>query len=134
MAVCFISLPIQVQAENWIEFHTEKWSQKTGKQKKKLLYTNRYFYDAESRVTAPSGDISLWVKEISYNDTLYVRKGAPESETVFRKVHLWCNAGRYQILQADTDDGRPNEVISEAVKPGSYYDRLQKAICPPSAH
>jgi len=129
LTVFIVSFPSLALAETWIEFHTEQWSQKSGKQKKKLRYTNRYFYDAASRVTSQSGEVTLWVKEIAYNDTLYVKKSDPESETVYRMVHLWCSAGLYQVLQADTDEGRPNEVLSETIKPGSYYDRLQQAVC-----
>jgi hypothetical protein len=94
-----------------------------------LLYANRYYYDAESRVIAPSGDMTLWIKETSYNDKLYVRRGAPENETVFRRVHLWCAKKKYEILHADTDDDRPNELISEKILPGSYYERLHQAVC-----
>lgn len=128
LAVMIILLPLLSYAENWIEFHTEKWNQKSGKVKKKLNFSDRYYYDSETMVRLPSGDITLWVKEISDNDKYYVKKGAPQNETLYRQVHLWCSLKRYQIIQADVEDGA-NETMSEEIKPGSYYEKLYKVVC-----
>lgn len=129
IAAVLVSLPALVNAENWVEFHTEKWSQKSGKLRKKLSFTNRYYYDDSSLVKTASGDLTLWVKEVADNDKYYVKKGNPESETLFRQVHLWCKLKRYEVIQADIDDGGANESMSEEIKSGSYYERLYKAVC-----
>ena len=127
-ALLIVFMPLSSFAESWIEFHNEKWSNKSGKLKKKLTFSNRYYYDAGSVVRTPAGDMTLWVKEISDNDRYYVKKGVPQSETLFRQVHLWCKLKRYQIIQADVDDGA-NETMSEEIAAGSYYDKLYKAVC-----
>jgi hypothetical protein len=132
-ALAIVFLPLSVYAENWIEFHQEKWSQKSGKQNKKLTFFNRYYYDAESLAATASGDITLWTKEVSDNDKYYVKKGTPKSETLFRQVHLWCKMKRYEVIQADSGDGGANESMSEEIKSGSYYESLHKAVCKPNS-
>lgn len=132
-AIAIVFLPLMAYAENWIEFHQEKWSQKSGKLNKKLTFLNRYYYDAESLVTPPSGDITLWVKEVSDNDKYYVKKGNPQSETLFRQVHLWCKTKRYEVIQADLDDGGANESMSEEIKSGSYCESLHNSVCKPNS-
>lgn len=129
VAIAIVTLPVLAQAENWVEFHTEKWSRTSGKLSKKLYFSNRYSYDAESLVKGSSGDITLWVKEISANDRYYVKKGSPQSETVFRKIHLWCRLKRYEVIQVDSDEDGANELLSEEIKAGSYYERLYQAVC-----
>ena len=131
VTIAIVSLPAFAYAENWINFHTEKWSRTSGKLSRKLNFTNRYFYDAASIVRTVSGDITLWIKEISENDRYYVKKGAPKSEIVFRKVHVWCTLKRYEVLQADTEEEGANDLLSEEIKAGSYYEMLHKAVCKP---
>lgn len=116
-------------AENWVEFYNEKWSQKSGGGRKKLVYSNRYYYDGDSLLKKTSGDITLSVKEVSENDRTHVKKGAVESETLFRQVHLWCKLKRYEVLQSDTDGGEANESISEEIRSGTYYEKLYQAVC-----
>jgi len=43
--------------------------------KKKLNFKNRYYYDVDSLKMSSSGDVDVWVKEISMNDRYYVGKG-----------------------------------------------------------
>jgi hypothetical protein len=129
LAVAIVLLSALAHAENWIDFHTEKWSRKSSKTGKKLLFKNHYLYDAESMVRTASNDITLWIQEISDNDRYYVNKGAPQSETVFRKVHVWCTLKRYEVLQADTFEEGANELLSEEIKVGSYYERLHETVC-----
>jgi len=129
VAIVIVSLPAFAHAETWINFHAEKWSRTSGKLGKKLNFANRYFYDAASIVITAPGDITLWIKEISENDRYYVKKGAPKSETVFRKVHVWCALKRYEVIQADTEEEGANELLSEEIKAGSYYEMLHKAVC-----
>lgn len=133
LAVTAVVFSATVYAENWIEFHTEKWSRRSGKTGKQLLFSNRYSYDAESLVKSSSGDFTLWVKEVSDNDRHYVKKGAPQSETVFRKVHVWCTLKRYEVIQEDTDEDGANELLSEEIKAGSYYEKLHKTVCQPNS-
>jgi len=133
-AAVIISFATTVYSENWIDFHTEKWSRKSVKTGKALLFSNLYFYDAESLVKTSSGDVTLWIKVISDNDRFYVKKGAPQSEAVYRKVHVWCALKRYEVLQGDTDTDGPTEVLSEEVKSGSYYEKLYKSVCNLKAH
>lgn len=116
-------------AENWVEFYTEKWSQKSGRGRKKLFYSNRYYYDGDSLLKKTSGDITLSVKEVCENDRTHVKKGAVESETLFRQVHLWCKLKRYEVLQSDTDGGEANESMSEEIRSGTYYEKLYQAVC-----
>jgi hypothetical protein len=134
LVVAIVMLSTLAHAEKWIDFHTEKWSRTSGKLNMKLMFANRYSYDAESIVRTASGDITLWIKEVSENDRYYVKKGAPRSETVFRKVHVWCRLQRYEVIQGDTDEDGANELLSEAIKAGSYYEKLHRAVCTLSAH
>jgi len=129
LAVVFVTLAQMTYAESWIDFHTEKWSRKSGKSGRKLLFSNHYFYDAESIKRSSSGDVTLWIKVISDNDKYYVKKGAPQSETVYRNVHLWCSLKRYEVIQIDTDTDGANELLSEEIKNGSYYEGLFNAVC-----
>jgi hypothetical protein len=133
LAVTLVTVSVTVYAENWIDFHTENWSRKSGKTGKKLHFSNRYSYDVESLVTSSSGDITLWVKEVSDNDRHYVKKGAPQSETVFRKVHVWCRLKRYEVIQVDSEEEGANELLSEEIKAGSYYEKLHKTVCMPNS-
>jgi len=124
-----VALPVMAFAENWIEFHQEKWSHKSGKLNRKLKFSNRYYYDAQSLVKTSSGDVNLWVKEVADNDSYYVRSGNPQSETIFRKIHLWCGVKKYEILQADEEDIVLNELIGEEIRPESSYEKLFLAGC-----
>lgn len=124
-----VCLPALSRGESWVEFHKEQWSQKSGKLKKKLTYVNRYFYDGDNVVRTGAGDVTLWIKEVSYNDSYYVKKGVPQTEDLFRKVHLWCGTKRYEILQDELDGGGANERISEEIKAKSYYEQLYKVFC-----
>jgi len=132
VTIAITSLPAFVHAENWINFHTEKWSRTSEKLSRKLNFANSYFYDAASMVRTAPGDMTLWIKEVSENDRYYVKKGAPKSESVFRKVHVWCTLKRYEVLQADSGEEGANELLSEEIKAGSYYEMLHKAVCTPS--
>lgn len=116
-------------AERWVEFHKEKWTQKSGKSGKKLAFTNRYFYDPESLIKSKTGNIMLSVKEISESERSSAIKKGPESETLFRQVYLWCNLKRYEVLQSDIDVGEMNESMSEEIKSGTYYEKLHLAVC-----
>jgi len=129
IAIASVSLSTMAHAENWIGFHTEKWSRKAELSSKKLLFSNHYYYDAESMVKTSAGDVTLWIKVVSDNDKYYVKKGAPKSEVVYRKIHVWCALKRYEVIQADTDSDGPNELLSEEITNGSYYERLYKTIC-----
>ena len=132
VAIAIVSLPAFAHAENWIKFHTESWSRTSGTLNRKLTFVNSYSFDAASMARTAPGDITLWIKEISENDRFYVTKGAPKRETVFRKVHVWCTLKRYEVLQADMGEERANELLSEEIKAGTYYEMLHKAVCTPS--
>jgi len=130
IVVVLISVvPLHCYAENWVQFHHEKWSQKSGQQNKKLNFSNRYYYDAENLVRTASGDISLWIKVVSDNDSYYVKKGSPRSETLFKQAHLWCKHKKYEIVHDDGGDTGLNESMGEEIKPGSYYEKLYNAVC-----
>jgi len=134
IAVSIVMLSTSAYAENWIDFHTEKWKRKSGKTSEKLLFCNRYYYDADSLVKTASGNVTLWVKVISDNDKFYVKKGVPLSEAVYQKVHIWCALKRYEVLQADINTDGPTEVLSEEIKNGSYYEKLYKSVCNSGGH
>lgn len=129
LTFAMVSLSTLAYGENWIEFHTEKWSKKSGKSGKKLNFSSSYYYDADTVARAPSGDLTLWVKETDSNDKYYVKKGEPQSESLFRQIRFWCRLKRYEVIQADTDDGGANELMSEEIKSGSYYESLYKTVC-----
>lgn len=129
LTIAMVALSSLAYGENWIEFHTEKWSQKSGKNGKKLNFSNSYSYDADSIARAPSGNLTLWVKETASNDKHYIKNGAPQSETLFRQIRFWCRLKRYEVIQADTDDGGVNELMSEDIKSGSYYESLYRTVC-----
>lgn len=124
-----VALPLMAFAENWIEFHQEKWSYRSGKLNRKLKFSNRFYYDAQSLARTSSGDVNLWVKEVSANDKYYVKGGDSDSETIFRKIHLWCGIKKYEIVQADEEDVVLNESMGEEIKPGSSYEKLYFAGC-----
>ncbi|NVN98203.1 MAG: hypothetical protein HXX17_02690 [Geobacteraceae bacterium] len=109
-----------------MEFHKEKWTQKSGKSGKKLICSNRYFYDSESLVKSKSGNITLCVKEISES---FANKKSAEGETLYRQVYLWCKLKRYEVMQSETDGDDMNESMSEEIKPGTYYEKLHQAVC-----
>jgi hypothetical protein len=121
-------LPLAGFAETWVEFHSEKYDYKSQKMKKKLNFRNRFYYDADSLKRTAGGDAAVWVKEESMTDKYYVKKGAPSSEDIIKKVHLWCGAGKYEILTSDEDDAGSAET-GEKVVPGSMYEKLSKAVC-----
>src|SRR6185369_3216216 len=112
-----------VSAESWVEFHSEKWNYKSQKVKRKLNFRNRFYYDADSLKRSASGDVDVWVKEDSMNDGYYVGKGVPSSEAIIKKMHLWCGAGKYEIVTLDEDAGT-NVAMGEEVIPGSLNDKL----------
>ena len=131
IAVCavFVGIfPLENSAETWVEFHSEKWNYKSQKVKKKLNFRNRFYYDADSLKRSAIGDVDVWVKEDSMNDRYYVGKGVPSSEAIIKKMHLWCGAGRYEILTPDEDAGT-NVAMGEEVIPGSLNDKLFKTLC-----
>lgn len=123
-------LPNSLSAENWVEFHKERWQQKSGKGRKRLSYCNHYFYDSDSVAINPEGDVTLWVREVAENDRFYTKKGAAESEVLYRQVYLWCKNDRYQILGADGEESRANEQLSEEIRQGTYYEKLRDLVCP----
>ena len=129
VTIMLVALPLTTFAENWVGFHREEWSQKSGKLKRKLNFSSRYYYDVESLVRTAAGDAILWVKEVSDNDKYYVKSGNPQSETTFRKVHLWCKTKKYEIIQADEESVILNESMSEEIKPDSSYEKLYYAGC-----
>lgn len=129
LALAVVLLPGFAAAENWVGFYTEKWNRTSGRSGTKLDFSNSYFYDADSIVRSASGDITLWIKEVSENDSYYVKKGAPRKETLFRKVHLWCSSQRYEVIQDDTDGDGANKLLSEEIKAGSYYEKLHGTVC-----
>jgi len=134
IALAVVSLSTLVHAENWVDFHTEKWNRKSDLSSKKLIFSNRYYYDAESMVKTSAGDVTLWIKVVSDNDRYYVKKGAPQSEAVYRKIHVWCALKRYEVIQEDSETDGPNELLSEEIVNGSYYERLYKAVCSFNGH
>ena len=121
--------PLASSAETWVEFHTGKWNFKSPKLKKKLKFTSSSYFDADSLKRTVAGDVDVWVKEVSMNDRYYVGKGVPSSEDTFKKIHLWCGAGKYEILTSDAEDAGTNEVVGEEVIPGTMYDKLLKKVC-----
>jgi len=85
-------------------------------------------------VKTSAGDVTLWIKVVSDNDRYYVKKGAPQSEAVYRKIHVWCALKRYEVIQEDSETDGPNELLSEEIVNGSYYERLYKAVCSFNGH
>lgn len=131
-AVCALLLgifPLKSSAESWVEFHSEKFDFKSQKTKKKLSFRNRFYYDSDSLKRTVAGDVAVWVKEVAVNDRYYVGKGVPSSEDIIKKVHLWCGAGKYEIVTPDAEDGGTNPELGEAVVPGSLYDKLSRTLC-----
>ena len=121
--------PLESSAETWVEFHSEKWNLKSQKMKKKLDFQSRAYYDIDSLKRSAEGDVDVWVKEVSTNDGYYVGKGVPSSEEIFKKMHLWCGAGKYEIITPDAEDAGTNLAMGEEVMPGSLNDKLFRAAC-----
>ena len=67
--------------------------------------------------------------EESGNDSYYVGKGNPERETSFKKVHIWCAAGRYELGADNNGEDGYFLTMSEEIKAGSVYAKLQAAVC-----
>jgi hypothetical protein len=131
-AVCALLLgifPLESSAETWVEFYSEKWDFKSQKVKKKLNFRSRSYYDADSLKRSATGDVDVWVKEDSTNDGYYVGKGVPSSEAIIKKMHLWCAAGKYEILTPDDENAGMNVAMGEEVIPGSLNDRLFQVVC-----
>jgi hypothetical protein len=131
-AVCALMVgifPLASSAETWVEFHSGTWNYKSQKLKKKLKFRNSSYYDADSLKRSAAGDVDVWVKEVSMNDRYYVGKGVPSSEDTFKKIHLWCGAGKYEILTSDAEEAGANEAVGEEVVPGTMYDKLFRTVC-----
>src|SRR6185369_11018575 len=126
-AVCAALLglfPLESSAETWVEFHSEKWNYKSQKVKKKLKFRTRSYYDADSLKRSPSGDVDVWVREVSMPDRYYVGKGVPESEEILKQMHFWCGARKYEVMTPDVEGAGMNETLGEEVKAGSLYEKL----------
>jgi len=95
---------------------------------KEAEFQEPLYYDADSLKRSASGDVDVWVKEDSMNDGYYVGKGVPSSEAIIKKMHLWCGAGKYEIVTLDEDAGT-NVAMGEEVIPGSPNDKLFKSLC-----
>ncbi len=131
-AVCaalILSLPLTASAESWVEFHAEKWDYRSEKLRRKLNFKSRSYYDPDSLKRSSKGDAELWVKEVSNIDRYYVGKGNPASEVIFKKMHIWCDAAKYEIMAPDADNSGMSEAMGEEIKPGSLYDKLFQIVC-----
>ncbi len=126
-----VLLPGSAFCDKWTEFHTEKWDFKSEKLNRNLQFRNSYFYDADSMLRSKNGDVTAWVKELAENDRYYVSKGVPVQETIFRKILIRCSLNRYEILLEDEVEAEKSESMSEDIKAGTYYERLQAALCKP---
>lgn len=128
-AACILSLCGAALGEQWHEFHREKWHYKSAKLKKKLQVVNIHYYDADSLRRSDEGDVSLWVKELSKNDRYYVGKGEPAQETIYKNVRIRCPLKKYEILTEDGVEFESLDSMSEAIAPGSVYDKLHAIVC-----
>lgn len=132
IALTLVLLPyltVSASAENWIEFYKEQWTQKSTKAKKKLAFSNCYYYDIDSQITRPSGIITLWVKEISATDRIIAKKGDLEKEALVRQVNLWCKLKRYEVIPGEASVVEVNEKMSDEIRSGTYYEKLHQTVC-----
>lgn len=127
--VLLLLAPLECRAENWVEFHTENWQYRSKKLKKKLTFKNRFYYDADTLKITNSGQADVWVKEVAMNDRYYVGKGVPTTEDIFKSIHIWCAAGKYEIVTPETEGAGLDEMNGEEARPGSMYYRLLNSVC-----
>lgn len=126
-ALCLI--PSQVLAEKWVEFHRESWSHYSVKLKRKLHFTNYFYYDADSLIRSANGDATVLIRDISHNDRFYVGKGIPEKEVVYKQILLKCMSRKYEVVLEDLGDSAETESAGEEIIAGSVYDKLFSRIC-----
>lgn len=115
-------------AEQWTEYHAESWSYYSAKLHKKLNFTNRFLYDADSIRRDRNGDLRVWVKEIYENDRFYVGKGNPEKETSFRQLQLWCEKRKFIAVMGEKDF-ELDESLGDEIRPGTQYVKLFDCLC-----
>ena len=127
--VLCVMVPKPGLCARWVEFHTESWSFDSDRLNRKLNFRNLYFYDSATLARTKNGDVTLWLKEVSYLDKYYVKKGEPTEETTFKRIKLRCSSRKYEILTGDGGEGDSSEAMSEEIKPGSIYDRLLPLVC-----
>lgn len=116
-------------AENWVDFHSERWSFYSQKLQKKLYFKNRFFYDSDSVRSSGKDELRVWVKEISDNDRFYVGKGNPAKETSFRHLQLWCEKRRFMLIVGEAPVAQ-DESLSEEISPGTQFAVLYDRLCP----
>lgn len=121
--------PSQVFAEKWVEFHRESWSHHSAKLKKKLHFSNYFYYDADSLSRSANGDVTVMIRDISHNDRFYVGKGIPEKEVVYKQILLKCMPRKYEVILEESDDSDAPESTGEEIITGSVYDKLFSRVC-----
>jgi hypothetical protein len=115
-------------AESWVQFHAESWNFYSEKLRRKLDFSNRFFYDSDSVRRNGNGAVKVWLKEIADNDRFYVGKGTPAKETSFKQLQFWCDKRKFSIITGEEDAGQ-NELLSEEISPGTQFALLYDRIC-----
>lgn len=126
---CLLQEPPASHAEKWIEFHAESWTHQSKKHKRKLHFSTHSYIDTDSISRTATGDVTVWIRDISRNDRFYVRKGDPASEVVYKQILMRCKAQKYEVMLDEGAETDGQESIGEDIKSGSIYDKLYRKLC-----
>jgi len=121
--------PTAAHAEKWIEFHAESWSHQSKKLKRKLHFSTHSYFDADSVSRTATGDVTVWIRDISRNDRYYVQQGVPASEVVYKQILLRCRTQKYEVMLDEGSESYSKESFGEDIKSGSIYDKLYRKVC-----
>jgi len=129
MAFSLLHKPSASHAEKWIEFHAESWSHQSKKLKRKLHFSTHSYFDADSISRTATGDVTVWIRDVSRNDRFYVKKGVPASEVVYKQILLRCRTQKYEVMLDEGAEIDGQESLGEDIKSGSVYDKLYRKVC-----
>lgn len=129
LATALLLVPCQSFAEKWLEFHRESWSHYSAKLKKKLHFSNYFYYDADSLSRSANGDVTVLIRDVSHNDRFYVGKGIPEKEVVYKQILLKCMSRKYEVILEEGNGSEAPETIGEEIPAGSVYAKLFSRVC-----
>lgn len=116
-------------AEDWVEYHSDKWHYKSANVRKKLKFKSCYSYDVDTVKITAKGDVRVWVREITGNDSYYVGKGAAEQEVLYKRIYLWCGLQKFEIISDGDSEGGELQEMSDPIIPGSANEKLYLKLC-----
>lgn len=129
VVVLLLLIPATLRAENWVEYHVDKWNYKSSRVGKKLKFRNSYSYDADSVRMTATGDVRVWIREIAGNDRYYVGKGAEENEVLYKRLFFWCGLKKFENITDEEGEGGEHQEMSDPIIVGSANEKLYLRLC-----